>query len=95
MTMKLNHPALAELLQRAYSAEKAAAFAYIGHAASLKKPADKAAVKQIEDDEWGQLGKQCLKNGDYFLRVCHGNKYQKLIEKPGNFQRGFGCSNFI
>ena len=51
--MKLNHPALVELLQRAYSAEKAAAFAYIGHAASLKKPADKAAVKQIEDDEWG------------------------------------------
>ena len=51
--MKLNHPALVELLQRAYSAEKAAAFAYIGHAASLKKSADKAAVKQIEDDEWG------------------------------------------
>ena len=51
--MKLNHPALVELLQRAYSAEKAAAFAYIGHAASLKKPADKAAVKQIEEDEWG------------------------------------------
>ena len=51
--MKLNHPALVELLQRAYSAEKAAAFAYIGHAASLKKPGDKAAVKQIEDDEWG------------------------------------------
>ena len=51
--MKLNHPALVELLQRAYSAEKAAAFAYIGHAASLKKPADQAAVKQIEDDEWG------------------------------------------
>ena len=51
--MKLDHPALVELLQRAYSAEKAAAFAYIGHANSLKKPGDKAAVKQIEDDEWG------------------------------------------
>src|ERR1700760_3247963 len=51
--MKLQHPALAELLQRAYSAEKAAAFAYIGHAGSLKNPEDKAAVKQIEDDEWG------------------------------------------
>ncbi len=51
--MKLNHQALVELLQRAYSAEKAAAFAYIGHAASLKKPTDKAAVKQIEEDEWG------------------------------------------
>jgi hypothetical protein len=50
--MKLNHPALVELLQRAYSAEKAAAFAYIGHANSLKSPAAKAAVKQIEIDEW-------------------------------------------
>jgi rubrerythrin len=50
--MKLNHPALVELLQRAYSAEKAAAFAYIGHAASLKNPIAKSAVKQIEDDEW-------------------------------------------
>jgi len=51
--MKLDHPALVELLQRAYSAEKAAAFAYIGHANSLKNREDKAAVKQIEDDEWG------------------------------------------
>jgi len=51
--MKLDHPALIELLQRAYSAEKAAAFAYIGHAGSLKNLEAKAAVKQIEDDEWG------------------------------------------
>src|SRR6266700_2285955 len=51
--MKLDHPALVELLQKAYSAEKAAAFAYIGHAGSLKDPAAKVAVKQIEDDEWG------------------------------------------
>ncbi|MBL9190089.1 MAG: hypothetical protein JNK23_21595 [Opitutaceae bacterium] len=50
--MKLNHPALVRLLQRAYSAERAAAFAYVGHAASLRDPAAKAAVKQIEDDEW-------------------------------------------
>ena len=50
--MKLNHPALIELLQRAYSAERAAAFAYIGHAGSLKNAEAKAAVKRIEDDEW-------------------------------------------
>ena len=50
--VKLKHPALVELLQRAYSAEKAAAFAYIGYAKSLKDPAAKVAVKQIEDDEW-------------------------------------------
>lgn len=48
----LQHPALERLLQRAYSAERAASFAYIGHAASLRDPRAKAAVKQIEDDEW-------------------------------------------
>ena len=50
--MKLDHPALVTLLQRAYSGEKAAAFAYIGHARSLRDPAAKAAVRQIEEDEW-------------------------------------------
>lgn len=50
--MKLNHPQLVESLRKAYSAEKAASFAYIGHAASLRNPDEKAAVKQIEDDEW-------------------------------------------
>jgi len=50
--MKLAHPALVKLLQKAYSGEKAAAFAYIGHARSLRDPAAKAAVKQIEEDEW-------------------------------------------
>jgi hypothetical protein len=50
--MKLSHRALVKLLQKAYSAERAAAFAYIGHVASLKCPAAKIAVKQIEDDEW-------------------------------------------
>ena len=51
--MKINHPALVKLLQRAYSGEKAAALAYIGHAGSLKNPQDKVAVNQIENDEWG------------------------------------------
>ena len=46
------HPRLADLLQRAYSAEKAAAFAYIGHAASVKDPSEKHAIRQIEIDEW-------------------------------------------
>ena len=50
--MKLDHPALVKLLQRAYSGEKAAAFAYIGHARSLRDAAAKAAVRQIEQDEW-------------------------------------------
>ncbi len=50
--MKLDHPELVDLLKRAYSAEKAAAFAYIGHAASVKDPEEKKAIKQIEIDEW-------------------------------------------
>lgn len=50
--MPLNHPALERSLQLAYSAEKAASLAYIGHAASLKDPDEKAAVRRIEQDEW-------------------------------------------
>ena len=50
--MKLQHPQLVDLIQQAYSAEKAAAFAYIGHAASVKNREEKKAIKQIEIDEW-------------------------------------------
>lgn len=51
--MTLEHPKLVRLLQLAYSAEKAAAFAYIGHAGSVGDPEAKVAIKQIEVDEWG------------------------------------------
>ena len=50
--MTISHPRLIGLLKRAYSAEKAAAFAYIGHAGSVKDQKAKQAIKQIEDDEW-------------------------------------------
>lgn len=50
--MALYHAQLEDLLRRAYSAEKAAAFAYIGHAKSVKSKEEKAAIKQIEIDEW-------------------------------------------
>ena len=36
--MKIQHRKLVKLLQLAYSAEKAAAFAYIGHAGSVRRP---------------------------------------------------------
>lgn len=49
---QLSHRELTRSLQRAYSAERAASFAYIGHAGSLRDPAAKAAIKQIENDEW-------------------------------------------
>jgi len=50
--MKINHKELVDLLQRAYSAEKAAAFAYQGHAGSVKNKEQKKAIHQIEVDEW-------------------------------------------
>lgn len=50
--MKLNHPELVDLLKKAYSAEKAAAFAYQGHAAAVKNSQEKIAIRQIEVDEW-------------------------------------------
>jgi len=48
----IKHKALIDLLQMAYSAEKAAAFAYQGHAGSVKDLAEKQAIHQIEVDEW-------------------------------------------
>lgn len=50
--MKLEHPALIDSLRKAYSAEKAAAFAYIGHAESLRKKEETQKVNGIEQDEW-------------------------------------------
>ena len=49
--MQLNHPKLVDLLKQAYSAEKAASFAYQGHAASVKSLEEKKAIRQIELDE--------------------------------------------
>ncbi|MFM2392675.1 MAG: hypothetical protein RLZZ546_652 [Bacteroidota bacterium] len=51
-TETLNHEKLVDLLQMAYSAEKAAAFAYQGHAGSVKNVEEKKEIRQIELDEW-------------------------------------------
>ena len=50
--MKLQHPELIDLIKRAYSGEKAAAFAYQGHAGSVKDKDEKREIRQIEIDEW-------------------------------------------
>lgn len=50
--MTLLHKELTKLLQQAYSAEKAAAFAYQGHAGSVKSEVEKKLIHQIELDEW-------------------------------------------
>lgn len=44
--------AFIHLARLAYSAERAAAFAYRGHAASLRDPLEKAELRRIEDEEW-------------------------------------------
>jgi rubrerythrin len=49
--MLLNDTVLVNLLKQAYSAEKAAAFAYQGHAGSVKNMEEKKAIRQIEIDE--------------------------------------------
>jgi rubrerythrin len=51
-SMKLDHPRLVDSLRKAYSAEKAASFAYVGHAGSLRSAEEKKHVRQIEQDEW-------------------------------------------
>lgn len=45
-------PELRNLLQLAYSAERAASFAYQGHAAVVKLQEEKKSIYQIELDEW-------------------------------------------
>lgn len=52
MKPTIKHPALIDLLQQAYSAEKAAAFAYQGHAGSVRDMEEKKQIRQIEIDEW-------------------------------------------
>lgn len=43
---------LTSLLKLAYSAERAAAFAYQGHAGSVQSTTQKVEIKKIEDEEW-------------------------------------------
>ena len=43
---------LIAVLQLAYSGERAAAYAYRGHWKSVRDPAERARIRQIEDEEW-------------------------------------------
>jgi rubrerythrin len=67
--MELKHPQLVDLIKQAYSAEKAAAFAYIGHAASVKNNAEKTAIKQIEIDEWNHRAEVLLLMKEYNIPI--------------------------
>lgn len=50
--MRFDHIKLIRSLQLAYSAERAASFAYIGHARSLKDADEIEKIQEIERDEW-------------------------------------------
>lgn len=65
----LTHKKLIDLLRKAYSAEKAAAFAYQGHAASVKNKLEKIAIKQIEDDEWNHRAEVLLIMNQYNIPI--------------------------
>lgn len=65
---------LQKKMQLAYSAEKAAAFAYRGHAKSVSDPADKKAIKDIEDDEWNH------RQGIRQMMAEHGVKVSRWYE---------------
>ena len=62
----LNLPVLEKSLRKAYSAEKAASLAYIGHARSLRDATEIARIKRIEDDEWAhrrEVGRIMARHG--------------------------------
>lgn len=72
----IQHPKLVRLLRLAYSAEKAAAFAYVGHAGSLRDQAQKSAIRQIELDEWGHRESVLAIMRRYDISVSRYNEFK-------------------
>ena len=88
--MSLNHPALVDLLKQAYSAEKAASFAYQGHAGSVKIQQEKEEIRQIEMDEWEHRKEVLAIMQQYDIPISrfYEIKYHligKLISRPMDF----------
>jgi hypothetical protein len=52
MTEKSFHDRLVEILQLAYSGERAAGYAYRGHWHSVSNPEERTRIHKIEDEEW-------------------------------------------
>jgi hypothetical protein len=76
---ELNHPALIKLLKKAYSAEKAAAYAYQGHAGSVRNKMEKIAIHQIEEDEWNHR-REVLEIMKYYnIEISRGCEIQYAI----------------
>ncbi|MBK9328627.1 MAG: hypothetical protein IPM95_04765 [Sphingobacteriales bacterium] len=62
-------PELINLLQLAYSAERAASFAYKGHAGAVNVLEDKTRIKEIENDEWQHRAEVLRIMQEYEVRV--------------------------
>ena len=75
----LSHRPLIALLQKAYSAEKAASYAYQGHAGSLKKQIEKTAVRQIEEDEWNHRKEVLAIMTHYRIPVSRRNEIKFAV----------------
>ncbi len=69
MKTLLSDRTLVDLLRKAYSAEKAAAFAYQGHAGSVRDKDQKKAIRQIEMDEWNHRKEVALIMSQYNIPV--------------------------
>lgn len=86
--MKLNHPKLVDSLRKAYSAEMAASFAYVGHAASLKNATERQAVRQIEQDEWAHRRHVGAIMARYSIPI---SRYYELKYRVVGKAIGFSC----
>jgi rubrerythrin len=86
--LKKEHPELYDLLRKAYSAEKAAALAYQGHAGSVKNRAEKTAIHQIELDEWSHRHEVLQLMKEYKVPV---SKYYEFKYQCIGKTISFGC----
>lgn len=77
--MNLNHSELVNLLQKAYSAEKAASFAYQGHAGSIKNIIHKQEIHQIELDEWSHRSEVLKIMSDFDIPISKWYEFKFYI----------------
>ena len=76
---KLDHPQLINLLKKAYSAEKAAAYAYQGHAGSVRNKLEKIAIRQIEEDEWNHRREVLAIMQHYSIAPSRGYEFRFAV----------------
>ncbi len=75
----LDDARLIRSLQLAYSAERAAAFAYIGHARSLSNQQERESVQDIENDEWQHRAEVRSIMDEYNIRVSRWLEFKFFL----------------